>query len=87
MASVHLLGSLLIDAVLGWVASRVMQNGQQDAATNIALGFAGAAIAGWLLAWATSHESDFTLAGIFVSFLGAIALLGVVNLIRGVHAR
>ena len=84
----HLLGSLLVDAVLGWVASRVMQaDGQQDAVTNIALGFAGAAIAGWLLAWATFHESDFTLAGIFVSFLGAIALLGVANLIRGVHAR
>ena len=58
----HLLGWLLIDAVLGWVASRVMlTDGQQNAATNIALGFAGATIAGWLLAWATVHESDFTL--------------------------
>jgi uncharacterized membrane protein YeaQ/YmgE (transglycosylase-associated protein family) len=84
----HLLGSLLIDAVLGWVASRVMQtDGQRDTATNIALGFAGAALAGSLLAWATFHESDFTLAGIVVSFLGAIALLGLANLLRAAHAR
>jgi len=84
----HLAAWLLIDGVLGWIASRVMStDGQPDPATNVALGFAGASLAGWLLAYATSNESEFTLAGICVSFLGAIALLGVANLIRHASVR
>ena len=84
----HLAAWLLVDGVLGWMASRVMSaDGQPNAMTNVALGFAGASLAGWLLAYATSNESEFTLAGLFVSFLGAIALVGVANLIRHVSVR
>ena len=84
----HLAAWLLIDGALGWIASRVMStDGQPKAAANIALGFAGASLAGWLLAHATSNESEFTLAGIFVSFLGAIALVGVANLVRHASVR
>jgi len=84
----HLAAWLLIDGVLGWIASRVMStDGQPDGVTNVALGFAGASLAGWLLAYATSNESEFTLAGICVSFLGAIALLGVANLMRHTSVR
>jgi uncharacterized membrane protein YeaQ/YmgE (transglycosylase-associated protein family) len=84
---VHLAAWLLIDGVLGWIASRVMSSdGEPDATINVALGFAGASLAGRALAHATSNESEFTLAGLFVSFLGAIALLGVANAIRRVAA-
>ena len=84
----HLAAWLLIDGVLGWIASRVMStDGQPNPAVNIALGFAGASLAGRLLSYATSNESEFTLAGLFVSFLGAMALLGVANLIRHASAR
>jgi uncharacterized membrane protein YeaQ/YmgE (transglycosylase-associated protein family) len=84
----HLIGWLLIHGVLAWIASRVMETEPpQNAAVSIALGFAGASLAGWLIAHATRNESDFTLAGLFVSFMGAIALLGLANLVRERFAR
>jgi len=76
-----------VDVTVELVDVPPVSGAQPDGVTNVALGFAGASLAGWLLAYATSNESEFTLAGICVSFLGAIALLGVANLIRHASVR
>ena len=84
----HLLVWLLIHGILAWIASRVMETDPpQNGAASIALGFTGASLAGWLLGSATRNESDFTLAGLFVSFMGAVTLLGLANVIRERLAR
>jgi len=78
---------LLVGALVGWVASLIMRtDAQQGALLNIIVGIVGAFVAGWLLTpllgVGTINQGDFSLAGLLVSVLGAVILLGVVNLFR-----
>jgi uncharacterized membrane protein YeaQ/YmgE (transglycosylase-associated protein family) len=53
---------------------------------NVVVGIIGAMLGGWLLApmfgTGTINTSDFSLAGLLVSLLGAVILLAIVNLVR-----
>ena len=78
---------LIIGGVLGWLASLVMKtDGQQGIFLNIIVGIIGALIAGFVIApmfgTGTINTSDFSLAGLLVSFVGALVLLAIVNLFR-----
>ena len=83
---------IVIGGVLGWLASLVMKTGaQQGLFLNVIVGIVGAFLAGWLLSpmfgTGTINSDDFSLASLLVSFLGAVILLGIVNLIRRGRAR
>lgn len=78
---------LVIGGLVGWLASVVMKtDGQQGIILNIVVGIIGALLGGWLLSplfgTGTINQGDFSLSGLLVSFLGAVILLAVVNLIR-----
>jgi uncharacterized membrane protein YeaQ/YmgE (transglycosylase-associated protein family) len=78
---------LILGGLIGWIASKVMRtDAQQGIFLNIIVGIVGAMLAGWLisplLGAGTINQNDFSLPGLFVSFLGAIVLLAIVNLIR-----
>lgn len=78
---------IVVGAVLGWLASMVMnRNGQQGLLLDIVVGIVGAFLGGFLLAplfgTGTINQGDFSLSGLIVSFLGAIILLAIVNLFR-----
>jgi uncharacterized membrane protein YeaQ/YmgE (transglycosylase-associated protein family) len=59
---------------------------QQGIFLNIVVGIVGAIIGGLLisplLGAATINQNDFSIAGLVVSFIGALVLLAIVNLIR-----
>ncbi len=83
---------LVIGGLVGWLASVVMKtDAQQGVILNIVVGIIGALLGGWLLSplfgTATINQGDFSLSGLLVSFLGAVILLAVVNLIRRGSAR
>ena len=78
---------LLFGALVGWLASIVMRtDAQQGALLNIVVGIVGALLGGWLISpligAATINQGDLSLAGLGVSFLGAVILLAIVNLFR-----
>lgn len=78
---------LVIGGLVGWLASVVMKtDAQQGIVLNIIVGIVGALLGGWLLSplfgTGTINQGDFSLTGLLVSFLGAVILLAVVNLIR-----
>ena len=78
---------LILGGVIGWIASIVMRtNAQQGLLLNIVVGIVGAMLAGFLISplvgVATINQNDFSLAGLLVSFLGAVVLLAIVNLFR-----
>ena len=78
---------IVIGGVLGWLASIVMKtNAQQGMILNIVVGIVGAFLGGLLLApllgTGTINQSDFSVGSLFVSFLGAIILLAIVNFFR-----
>jgi len=78
---------LVVGGVLGWLASIVMKtDAQQGMILNVVVGIVGAVLGGFLIApmvgTGTINTNDFSLPGLFVSFLGAIILLAIVNLFR-----
>jgi uncharacterized membrane protein YeaQ/YmgE (transglycosylase-associated protein family) len=78
---------IVIGGVIGWLASMVMKtNAQQGIFLNIIVGIVGAFLGGWLLAplfgTGTINSDNFSLSSLLVSFLGAVILLGIVNLLR-----
>lgn len=83
----NLIIMLIVGGVLGWLASMIMRtDGQQGILLNIVVGIVGAVLAGYLLtpflggSSITTGALDFR--SLAVSLLGAVVLLGIVNLIR-----
>ena len=78
---------IVVGGILGWLASLVMRtDAQQGLFLNIVVGIIGALLGGWLLAplfgTGTINQNDFSISSLLVSFLGAIVLLAIVNLLR-----
>ncbi|MBK6869623.1 MAG: GlsB/YeaQ/YmgE family stress response membrane protein [Burkholderiales bacterium] len=78
---------LIVGGVLGWLASIVMKrDGQQGILLNIVVGIVGAFLGGFLLSpllgGGTINVNDFSVNSLIVSFLGAVILLAIVNLIK-----
>ncbi len=78
---------IVVGGILGWLASLVMRtDAQQGLFLNIIVGIIGALLGGWLLAplfgTGTINQNDFSISSLLVSFLGAIILLAIVNLLR-----
>jgi uncharacterized membrane protein YeaQ/YmgE (transglycosylase-associated protein family) len=77
---------LVIGGVVGWLASIVMKrDGSQGIVLNIVVGIVGSILGAWLIGpivGAPSINSGEISAGsLLVSFLGAVILLAIVNLI------
>lgn len=71
---------LVIGGLIGWVASLIMRtDAQQGILLNIVVGIVGAVIAGLLFG---SGGGPLDISNILWSLLGAVILLGVVNLVR-----
>ncbi|KQV90601.1 transglycosylase [Massilia sp. Root351] len=77
---------IVIGGIIGWLASMVMKtDAQQGILLNMVVGIVGALLGGWLLSplfgVSTINADDFSALSLLVSFLGAVILLGIVNLI------
>ncbi|HZW19909.1 MULTISPECIES: GlsB/YeaQ/YmgE family stress response membrane protein [Noviherbaspirillum] len=78
---------IVVGGILGWLASLVMRtDASQGLLLNIIVGIVGALLGGWLLAplfgTGTINQNDFSISSLLVSFLGAVILLAIVNLLR-----
>ena len=84
---INLIVWLILGGVIGWLASLVMKtDAQQGVILNIVVGIVGAAIGGFvispLVGVGTINQDAFSIPALLVSFLGAVILLGIVNLFR-----
>lgn len=79
---------LLFGASVGWLASLVMRtDAQQGVLLNIVVGIVGAFIGGLVFNFlgvggSNINNSNFSLSALLVSFIGAVILLAIVNLVR-----
>lgn len=78
---------IIVGGVLGWLASLIMHtDAQQGMLLNIIVGIIGAFLAGLVLTplfgISTINQSSFSIASLLISLLGAVILLGIVNLFR-----
>jgi uncharacterized membrane protein YeaQ/YmgE (transglycosylase-associated protein family) len=81
----NIIAWLVIGGIIGWLASLLMRS-PEGILMNVVVGIVGAFIGGWLLGplvgAGTINSGDFTVAGLAVSLLGAVVLLGLMNLVR-----
>ena len=78
---------LVLGGVIGWLASILMKtDGQQGLFLNVVVGIVGAMLGGWLISpmvgVGTINQDNFSMGAMLVSFVGAVLLLGIVNLLR-----
>jgi uncharacterized membrane protein YeaQ/YmgE (transglycosylase-associated protein family) len=76
---------LIVGALIGWAASSLMRT-REGILLNVVIGIVGAALGGWFLSplvgVSTINQSNFSVPSLLVSFLGAVILLVIVNLVR-----
>ena len=78
---------LIIGGLIGWLASIFMRtNSQQGIFLNVIVGIVGSTLGGWfispLVGIGTINQNNFSIPAMFVSFVGAVILLAIVNLVR-----
>lgn len=74
---------LIIGGVLGWLASIVMRtDAQQGIFLNIVVGIVGAFLAGLFITGGSINNAGIDTRSLIASFVGAVVLLGIVNLVR-----
>jgi uncharacterized membrane protein YeaQ/YmgE (transglycosylase-associated protein family) len=72
---------LIVGGIIGWIASLIMKTDKrQGPLTNIAVGVAGAFLAGFAFNNGTISREP-TLLSLGSALLGAVVLLGLINLI------
>lgn len=78
---------LIVGGILGWLASIVMRtDAQQGILLNVVVGIVGAVVAGFLITpligGAPITSGAFDIRSLIASFIGAVVLLGIINLLR-----
>ena len=78
---------IIVGGILGWLASIVMRtDAQQGIFLNVIVGIVGALLAGFILnpmlGGGNIMAGDFSASSLLVSFVGAVVLLAIVNLVR-----
>lgn len=78
---------IILGGILGWLASMIMNtDASQGTLLNIIVGIVGAFVAGLVLTplfgVGTINQNNFSIPALIVSLLGAVILLGIVNLFR-----
>ncbi len=78
---------LVVGALAGWIASKIMKTDEQmGALANIVVGIIGALLGGWLASSLFSIEVDpngFSVGSILVAVGGAVLFLAILKLISG----
>jgi uncharacterized membrane protein YeaQ/YmgE (transglycosylase-associated protein family) len=80
---------LLVGGIIGWIASMIMRtDAQQGLLLNIVVGIIGAFLGGFIIrtlgiGGATINDNAFSVPALLVSLVGAVVLLGIVNLVQG----
>jgi uncharacterized membrane protein YeaQ/YmgE (transglycosylase-associated protein family) len=77
---------IIVGGIVGWLASIIMKtDAQQGILLNVVVGIVGAALGGWLISpilGVGSINTGINIASIFISLLGAVILLALINLFR-----
>ena len=79
--------AIIVGGVAGWLASLVMnRDASMGIFWNIVVGIVGSVLAGWivtpLIGGAPITSGAFDIRSLLVSFVGALVLLAIVNLVR-----
>ena len=88
LTSVGWIGYIIIGAIAGWIAGKIVKGGGSGIVMNIVIGIVGALIGGFLFTAAGQKGlDDLSIWSIFVAFVGASLLLLVLGALTGRKGR
>lgn len=73
---------IIIGAVAGWLAGRIMKGGGFGLLLNIVLGIIGGAVGGWLFGILGLSSDGSLIGSLITSVVGAIAVLFIAGLFK-----
>ena len=80
---IQFIGWLIIGALIGWVASKIMK-GKGGLLRNIIVGIAGSVLGGWLADWAgIGSGNPWSIGGFLIALGGACLLIFLSRVILG----
>lgn len=82
LTSVGWIGYIVIGALAGWVAGKIVKGGGAGILANIVIGVLGALIGGFLLSFFLDTADGGWWFTLFTAVLGAVVLLWVVGMVR-----
>ncbi len=80
--SVGWIGYVIIGAIAGWIAGKIVKGGGSGILMNIVIGIVGALIGGFLLSFFVDTASGGWWFTLFTAVLGAVILLWIVGLVQ-----
>ncbi len=82
LTSVGWIGYVIIGALAGWIAWKIVKGGGSGILINIVVGIVGALIGGFLLSFFLDTAAGGWWFTLFTAILGAVILLGVLGAVR-----
>ena len=82
LTSVGWIGYIIIGAIAGWIAGKIVKGGGSGILMNIVIGIIGALIGGFLLSFFVDTASGGWWFTLFTAILGAVILLWVVGMVQ-----
>ncbi|OBJ48744.1 GlsB/YeaQ/YmgE family stress response membrane protein [Mycobacterium asiaticum] len=82
LTSVGWIGYIIIGALAGWIAGKIVKGAGSGILMNIVIGVIGALIGGFLLSFAFDTASGGWWFTFFTAILGSVILLWLVGLVR-----
>jgi len=79
-----ILAALVIGAIAGWLAGKIVRGAGFGLIGNIVIGIIGALVAGWLLPQLHVELASGTLGSILDATIGAVVVLVILSLIKRV---
>lgn len=78
--------AIIVGGIAGWLASKVMnRDASMGIFWNVVVGCVGSVIGNWISQTffdTAGSVQEFSLIGLIIAFIGAVVLLGIVNLVQ-----
>ena len=83
----HLIGFLIMGAIVGWLAGKIMSGHGYGIIWDVVLGIVGSFIGGFVFSVLLGVQPTGLVVSFIVALIGAVVLVGIVHMLRGERLR
>jgi len=78
----HLIGFLILGAIVGWLAGKIMSGHGYGIVWDVILGIVGAFVGGFVFSLIVGTAPSGLVMSFIVALIGAVVVVGIVHMIR-----